>query len=85
MVRSNPRLRKVTRVATSTLRIFVKFDNLPAADTYVIEFTLDGIYPPMDTTGWLKSELLALEKLCWGRVARAIRALPQWKRMHPCG
>jgi hypothetical protein len=34
---------------------FVKFDNLPPADTYVIEFTLDDIYPPMDTTGWLKS------------------------------
>src|SRR5262245_35235030 len=34
---------------------FVKFDNLPAADTYVIEFTLNDIYPPMDTTGWLKS------------------------------
>jgi hypothetical protein len=34
---------------------FVKFDNLPAADTYVIEFTLDGVYPPMETTGWLKS------------------------------
>jgi hypothetical protein len=34
---------------------FVKFDNLPAADTYVIEFTLEDIYPPVDTTGWLKS------------------------------
>jgi hypothetical protein len=34
---------------------FVKFDNLPSADTYVIEFTLDDIYPQMDTTGWLKS------------------------------
>ncbi|HEY7184163.1 MAG TPA: hypothetical protein VIC84_22200 [Blastocatellia bacterium] len=34
---------------------FVKFDNLPSADTYVIEFTLDDIYPPVDTIGWLKS------------------------------
>src|SRR5262249_46952547 len=34
---------------------FVKFDNLPSADTYVIEFTLDDIYPQMDTAGWLKS------------------------------
>lgn len=33
---------------------FVKFDNLPAADTHVIEFTLDDVYPPMDTTAWLK-------------------------------
>jgi hypothetical protein len=34
---------------------FVKFDNLPEADTYVIEFTLDDIYAAMDSTGWLKS------------------------------
>ncbi len=33
---------------------FVKFDNLPAADTHVVEFTLDDVYPPMDTTAWLK-------------------------------
>ncbi len=33
---------------------FVKFDNLPAADTHVVELTLDGVYPPMDTTAWLK-------------------------------
>jgi hypothetical protein len=33
---------------------FVKFDDLPAADTHVVEFTLDDIYPPMDTTAWLK-------------------------------
>ena len=36
-------------------RNFVKFDNLPEADTYVIEFTLDDVYPLMDSTGWLKS------------------------------
>ena len=34
---------------------FVKFDNLPEAHTYVIEFTLDDIYAAMDSTGWLKS------------------------------
>src|SRR5215813_1302582 len=34
---------------------FVKFDELPSANMYVIEFTLDDIYPPMDTTAWLKS------------------------------
>lgn len=33
---------------------FVKFDNLPSADTYVIEFTLNDVYPLMDSTGWLK-------------------------------
>jgi len=33
---------------------FVKFDNLPSANIYVIEFTLDGVYPLMDSTGWLK-------------------------------
>jgi hypothetical protein len=33
---------------------FVKFNNLPAADTHVVEFTLDDVYPPMDTTAWLK-------------------------------
>jgi hypothetical protein len=32
----------------------VKFDDLPAANAYVIEFTLDDLYAPMDTTVWLK-------------------------------
>jgi hypothetical protein len=34
---------------------FVKFDNLPSADTHVIEFTLDDVYPTVETTAWLKS------------------------------
>jgi hypothetical protein len=34
---------------------FVKFDNLPAADTHVVELTLNGVFPPMDSTAWLKS------------------------------
>ena len=34
---------------------FVKFDNLPEGDAYVIEFTLDDVYPLMDSTAWLKS------------------------------
>jgi hypothetical protein len=34
---------------------FVKFDNLPSADTHVIEFTLDDVYPTVETTGWLKA------------------------------
>ena len=33
---------------------FVKFDNLPPADTYVIEFTLNDNYPLMSSSGWLK-------------------------------
>jgi hypothetical protein len=45
---------------------FVKFDNLPAAVTHVIEFTLDGIYPPMDTTGWLKSGRYCVRKALLG-------------------
>ena len=45
---------------------FVKFDNLPAADIYVIEFTLDGIYPPMDTIGWLKSGTSCVRKALLG-------------------
>jgi hypothetical protein len=34
---------------------FVKFDDLPAADTYIIELTLDDVYPTVETTGWLKA------------------------------
>jgi hypothetical protein len=34
---------------------FVKFDDLPAADTHLVELTLNGVFPPMDTTAWLKS------------------------------
>jgi hypothetical protein len=34
---------------------FVKFDNLPDADAHVIEFTLDDLYPTVETTGWLKA------------------------------
>jgi len=41
---------------------FVKFDNLPAADTHIIEFTLDDVYPIMDTTGWFKAGQTCLKK-----------------------
>src|SRR5262249_38304136 len=47
---------------------FVKFNDLSAVDTYVasntyvIEFTLDDIYPQMDTTGWLKSGTSCVRK-----------------------
>jgi hypothetical protein len=34
---------------------FVKFDNLPEADSHVIAFTLDDVYPVMDSMAWLKS------------------------------
>jgi hypothetical protein len=40
----------------------VKFDDLPSADTYVIEFTLDDIYPLADTTGWLKSGITCVKQ-----------------------
>jgi len=41
---------------------FVKFDNLPEADTHVIEFTLDDVYPVMDSAVWLKSGRTCLRK-----------------------
>lgn len=41
---------------------FVKFDNLPEADTHVIEFTLDDVYPLMDSAAWLKSGTACLRK-----------------------
>ena len=34
---------------------FIKFDRLPAAETQVIEFTLDIDYPLMDSSAWLGS------------------------------
>jgi hypothetical protein len=45
---------------------FVKFDNLPDADEYVIEFTLDDVYPTMDTTGWLKAGQFCVRKALLG-------------------
>jgi hypothetical protein len=41
---------------------FVKFDNLPAGDTHVIEFTLDGVYPPMDAQAWFKAGRTCLRR-----------------------
>jgi hypothetical protein len=41
---------------------FVKFDDLPAADTHVIQFTLDDIYPTVETTGWLKVGTACIRK-----------------------
>jgi hypothetical protein len=37
-----------------TSRNFVKFADLPAGDSHVVEFMLDDVYPPMETTAWLK-------------------------------
>jgi len=34
---------------------FVKFGDLPPADIHVIQFTLDDVYPTVETTGWLKA------------------------------
>lgn len=41
------------RTCRETPTNFVKFDRLPAADTYVIEFTLDDVYAVMDAAAWL--------------------------------
>ena len=45
---------------------FVKFDDLPDADTHVIQFTLDDVYPLMDSTAWLKSGKTCLKKALLG-------------------
>ena len=45
---------------------FVKFDNLPSAATHVIQFTLDDVYPVVDTTGWLKAGTICLRKAIAG-------------------
>jgi hypothetical protein len=50
---------------------FVKFDNLPEADTYVIAFTLDDVYPLMDSAVWLKSGGVCLRKALPGPGCRA--------------
>jgi hypothetical protein len=41
---------------------FVKFDDLPEADSHVIAFTLDDVYPVMDSAAWLKSGKACLKK-----------------------
>jgi hypothetical protein len=45
---------------------FVKFDNLPTGGTHVIEFTLDGVYPPMDAQAWLKAGQTCLRRAVLG-------------------
>jgi hypothetical protein len=45
---------------------FVKFDNLAAGDRHVIEFTLDDVYPIVETTGWLKAGGSCLRKKMLG-------------------
>jgi hypothetical protein len=44
----------------------VKFDDLPAAYSYVIQFTLDDVYPLSETTGWLKSGNVCVRKALMG-------------------
>lgn len=44
----------------------VKFDNLPPGDTHVIEFTLDDIYPLVETTGWLKAGTACIKSTVLG-------------------
>ena len=63
---------------------FVKFDNLPEADTYVIEFTLDDVYPLMDSTAWLKSGSACLRNSrCQAQGAKGISARRRWRRIRP--
>jgi hypothetical protein len=45
---------------------FVKFDDLPSADTLVIQFTLDDRYPIVDTTGWFKAGTLCTRRAVSG-------------------
>jgi hypothetical protein len=40
----------------------VKFDNLPEADEVVIEFTLDDVYPIVETSAWLKSATVCVKQ-----------------------
>lgn len=45
---------------------FVKFDDLPKADSHVIQFTLDDVYPTVETTGWLKAGRMCLKSTVLG-------------------
>ena len=62
---------------------FVKFDNLPAADTHVVEFTLDDVYPPMDTTAWLKARTVLLTKAAPRTGLPGYSAPRPWRRTLP--
>jgi len=45
---------------------FIKFDDLPEADAHVIELTLNGVFPPMDSAAWLKGGRLCQRKAVLG-------------------
>jgi hypothetical protein len=44
----------------------VKFDSLPNVASYVIVFTLNDNYPPMDTAVWLRTSTSCLKKAALG-------------------
>jgi hypothetical protein len=52
---------------------FVKFDDLLSADRYEIEFTLDTIYSPVSTTGWVKAGRTCLPQEITGPGCRGYR------------
>jgi hypothetical protein len=41
---------------------FVKFDALPPGDEHVIAFTLDDVYPTMETTAWFKAGRICVKQ-----------------------
>jgi hypothetical protein len=41
---------------------FVKFDELPPADPIVIQFTLNDVYPVVDTTAWVTAGTVCLKR-----------------------
>jgi hypothetical protein len=45
---------------------FVKFDDLPAADPIVIQFTLDDRYPIVETAGWFKAGTVCTKRAIAG-------------------
>jgi len=52
----------------------LKFDHLPLFQTqYVIQFTLNDIYPPMDTTAWLSTSMSCNKKPTLGPGCRGFR------------
>ena len=56
------RRRKARPVATSRRRTSSSSTTCPKPTRYVIEFTLDDVYPLMDSTAWLKSGTVVREK-----------------------
>ncbi len=56
-------------------RNFVKFDDLPPAETHVITFTLDDVYPTVETTGWMKAGRMCLRNTLLGPGCKGYRRI----------